>query len=131
MAKTWMMWGAIMAMTAVTLGAFGAHGLKAAVTPERLEIFNTGVRYQFYHAFALLFLGIWAKSSPENRMLSRAGTAFMIGIFLFSGSLYLLAIRDVLSWPVGWLGPVTPLGGVSFLVGWVLVLLGIRKDETT
>ncbi|PHN07524.1 DUF423 domain-containing protein [Flavilitoribacter nigricans] len=128
MAKNWMAWGAILAMAAVALGAFGAHGLKEALSPERLEIFHTGVRYQFYHAFALLFLGLWAKSSPENRMIPKAGVAFMIGIVLFSGSLYVLSIRDLLSWPVGWLGPVTPLGGVAFIIGWVLVLVGVNRD---
>lgn len=128
MAKNWMAWGAILAMAAVALGAFGAHGLKESLSPERLEIFHTGVRYQFYHAFALLFLGLWAKSSPNNRMISRAGIAFFIGIALFSGSLYVLSIRDLLSWSVSWLGPVTPLGGVSFMVGWVLVLLGVNRD---
>lgn len=128
MAKNWMAWGAILAMAAVALGAFGAHGLKAALSPERLEIFHTGVRYQFYHAFGLLFLGLWAKSSPNNRMISRAGISFLIGIVLFSGSLYVLSIRDLLNWSVSWLGPVTPLGGVSFMVGWVLVLWGVNKD---
>lgn len=128
MAKNWMAWGAIVAMAAVALGAFGAHGLKESLSPERLEIFHTGVRYQFYHAFALLFLGLWAKTSPENKMISRAGIAFFIGIVLFSGSLYMLSIRDLVNWPVSWLGPITPLGGVSFIVGWVFVLLGINKD---
>ena len=128
MAKNWMAWGAIVAMAAVALGAFGAHGLKESLSPERLDIFHTGVRYQFYHAFALLFLGLWAKTSPENKMISRAGIAFFIGIVLFSGSLYMLSIRDLVNWPVSWLGPITPLGGVSFIVGWVFVLLGINKD---
>jgi uncharacterized membrane protein YgdD (TMEM256/DUF423 family) len=128
MAKNWMAWGAILAMAAVALGAFGAHGLKESLSPERLEIFHTGVRYQFYHAFALLFLGLWAKSSPGNRMIPKAGLAFFIGVVLFSGSLYVLSIRDLLNWPVSWLGPITPLGGVSFIVGWVFVLLGINKD---
>lgn len=128
MAKNWMAWGAIVAMAAVALGAFGAHGLKESLSPERLDIFHTGVRYQFYHAFALLFLGLWAKTSPENKMISRAGIAFFIGIVLFSGSLYMLSIRDLINWPVSWLGPITPLGGVSFIVGWVFVLLGINKD---
>lgn len=128
MAKKWMAWGAALAMAAVALGAFGAHGLKAALTAERLDIFNTGVRYQFYHAFALLFLGLWARVAPENTMIPRAGLAFLIGIFLFSGSLYLLSVRDLFDWPVAWLGPVTPLGGVAFIAGWGLVLLGIRAQ---
>lgn len=129
MSKNWMAWGAIWAMAAVALGAFGAHGLKEALSPERLEIFHTGVRYQFYHAFALLFIGLWARSSPDNRMISRAGIAFTIGIILFSGSLYVLSVRDLISWPVSWLGPVTPLGGVAFIVGWVFVLLGVNRDS--
>lgn len=130
MAKKWMAWGAVLAMTAVALGAFGAHGLKAALTADRLEIFNTGVRYQFYHAFALLFLGLWAKAVPDNRWISRAGSAFVLGVFLFSGSLYLLAVQDLLQWPVSWLGPVTPLGGVAFIIGWGLVLLGLRDRSS-
>lgn len=128
MDKNWMAWGAIWAMAAVALGAFGAHGLREAISPERLEIFHTGVRYQFYHAFALLFLGLWAKISPDNRMIPKAGIAFFIGILLFSGSLYLLSIRDLLSWSVNWLGPITPLGGVAFIVGWILLLLGVNRE---
>lgn len=129
MARNLMTWGAILAMTAVALGAFGAHGLREALSPDRLEIFHTGVRYQFYHAFALLFLGVWAKFSPDNQVISRAGTAFLLGVLLFSGSLYALSLRDLLGWPVSWLGPITPLGGVSFIVGWILVLLSVRKES--
>lgn len=127
MDNNWIRWGALLALTAVALGAFGAHGLKAALSPDRLEIFHTGVRYQFYHAFALLFLGLWNRGAAQERMISLAGTAFLLGILLFSGSLYALAVKDWLNWPVGRLGPVTPLGGLFFITGWVFVLLAARK----
>lgn len=129
MGKTWILWGAALALAAVALGAFGAHGLKAVLAPERLEIFHTGVRYQFYHAFALLFLGLWQRSSPTaNRLLPWAGTAFVMGVFLFSGSIYALAVRDWLNWPVSWLGPITPLGGLLFIIGWACVLAGAFRE---
>lgn len=130
MGKTWLSWGAVLALTAVALGAFGAHGLKAVLAPDRLEIFHTGIRYQFYHAFALLFLGVWQRATAnDNKYLPWAGTAFLVGVFLFSGSIYALAVRDWLNWPVSWLGPVTPIGGLLFILGWIFVLLTIFKEE--
>lgn len=129
MGKTWLTWGAALALVAVALGAFGAHGLKAVLAPDRLEIFHTGVRYQFYHAFALLFLGVWQRSSPTaGRFLPWAGTAFVVGIFLFSGSIYALAVRDWLNWSVSWLGPITPIGGLLFMLGWAFVLIAALKE---
>lgn len=127
MDKTWISWGALLALIAVALGAFGAHGLKAVLSPERLEIFHTGVRYQFYHAFALLFLGLWTRRAETERLIGLAGTAFLLGVLFFSGSLYALSVRDWLNWPVGWLGPVTPLGGVLFISGWAMVFLAAKK----
>ena len=129
MTNKWISWGAILALTAVALGAFGAHGLKAVLSPERLDIFHTGVRYQFYHAFALLFLGLWSKHATNQRFIKWAGTSFLLGILFFSGSLYALSVRDWLDWPVAWLGPITPLGGLLFMVGWALVFLGVRNEE--
>lgn len=109
-------------MIAVMLGAFGAHGLREALPPDQLNVFNTGVRYQFYHAFALLFLGLWARITPPGRWLRWAATAFLLGVILFSGSLYLLSLRVWLGDWVRPLGPITPLGGVSFIAGWILLL---------
>lgn len=129
MTKTQLQLAALFAFTAVALGAFAAHGLKAVVAPEQLTTFETGVRYQFYHAFALMGLGLLSRQN-DNRYYRWAGWAFVAGIICFSGSLYLLSCREVLgisSWK--WLGPVTPLGGLMFLGGWCLLLLGIRSSR--
>ncbi len=113
---------ALLAGLGVALGAFGAHALRARLEPRDLEVFETGVRYQMYHAFALLAVA-WLLSRNVPGAAS-AGWAFLAGTLLFSGSLYLMAI---VGWR--WLGPVTPLGGVAFLVGWVLLALSASKLE--
>ena len=95
MQKNFIMAGCVFAALAVALGAFGAHGLKSVLSPERLEIFETGVRYQFYHAFALLITGLAAHFYP-NKLLKYAGYLFVIGILFFSGSIYLLACKNIL-----------------------------------
>lgn len=107
--------GALLAGIAVMLGAFGAHGLEGRVSPDRVETFRTGVEYQMYHALALLFVG-WAAAQGWGPLLHWAGYCFLAGILIFSGSLYLLVLTDT-----GWLGAVTPLGGVAFIVGWALL----------
>ena len=99
---------------AVGLGAFGAHALKSRLTPDMLAIFETGVRYQVYHALALLLLA--ALRGPN-----KSGWCFTAGIVLFSGSLYLLALTGVRKW-----GAVTPIGGLLFLAGWLIMLLQRR-----
>lgn len=99
---------------AVALGAFGAHALKARLEPELLTIFETGVRYHLSHAIALLFVGE-AEAREPGRGWAAAGIAFVIGIVIFSGSLYALAGSGVRLW-----GAVTPFGGVALLVGWGL-----------
>lgn len=107
---------AVSAGLAVAAGAFGAHGLRDLVTPERLDVFETAARYQVYHALALLAVGILMERRPDARLLRRAGMLFLVGTVLFSGSLYLLVLTDT---PV--LGAVTPFGGVAFLAGWSLL----------
>ncbi len=107
--------GAVAAGLAVAFGAFGAHGLEARVTPERLNTFETGVRYQMYHALALLFVG-WAAAQWPGWPVTAAGYLFVAGMLVFSGSLYLLVLTDT-----PWLGAVTPLGGVAFIAGWALL----------
>lgn len=102
--------GAGLMFLAVGLGAFGAHALKSRLEPDMLAVFETGVRYQVYHALALLLLA--ALHGP-----SRAGWCFTAGIAFFSGSLYLLALTGVRKW-----GAVTPIGGLFFLAGWLIVL---------
>lgn len=110
--------GALLALLAVALGAFGAHALRAKVTAERLAVYQTGVQYQMYHALALLFLGVWSRTASSS-LLMAAGWLFIIGVILFSGSLYTLTVTGVRR-----VGAITPVGGLCFLAGWVCVLIG-------
>lgn len=112
-----MLVGALAGFTGVTLGAFGAHALRTRLSPEMLAVFETGVRYQMYHAFAILIVAL-VMARMGGWMISTAGWLFVAGIVLFSGSLYLLALTGVTV-----LGAITPLGGVAFLVGWALLAL--------
>ena len=98
----------------VALGAFGAHGLRERLTPDLLAVFEVGVRYQMYHALALVAVGLALDRWP-SAALQAAGWCFVAGTLIFSGSLYLLAVSGS-----RWLGAVTPLGGVAFLAGWLL-----------
>ena len=107
--------GSLLAGVAVGLGAFGAHGLRGMLSSDDLSTFEVGVRYQMYHALALLAVA-WAATRWESATVVAAGWAFVLGIVVFSGSLYLL----VLTGP-RWLGAITPIGGVAFLVGWALL----------
>jgi len=107
--------GALFAFVAVAGGAFGAHSLKAILSPDMLTVFETGVRYQMYHALALLTVG-WAAHQYPQASFHVAGWLFVAGILLFSGSLYVLALSGV-----RWLGAITPLGGVCFLGGWAVL----------
>ena len=102
----------------MALGAFAAHGLKTTLAPEMLSAFETGVRYQMYHAFAL-FAAAWGLARWQTRLFAVAGWLFVAGIVIFSGSLYLMA-----STGMRWLGAVTPLGGLAFLAGWLCLAWG-------
>jgi uncharacterized membrane protein YgdD (TMEM256/DUF423 family) len=113
--SVWLFAGALNGFLVVALGAFGAHALKDRLGPELLTTYETGVRYHAYHALALLLVGLWAQGDPDPR-LQWAGALMTVGIVLFSGSLYALALSRVRM-----LGMVTPLGGVSFLVAWALL----------
>jgi uncharacterized membrane protein YgdD (TMEM256/DUF423 family) len=104
--------GALAGLVGVGLGAFAAHGLKARLAPEMLAVFETGVRYQMFHALALLATG-WACARWPGATAVAAGWLFVAGIVLFSGSLYALALGGP-----RWLGPITPIGGLAFLAGW-------------
>lgn len=112
-ARNFLVSGAINGFLTVALGAFAAHGLKNRIEPELLSVFQTGVDYHGLHALALLAAGLMASYVP-GRTIRLAGWAFMLGILLFSGSLYLLAVTDT-----HWLGAITPFGGTAFLFGWV------------
>ena len=114
---------------AVILGAFGAHGLKGKLTPEALASFEVGVRYQFIHALAIL-AAVWLADRLGVRLPLTAGGFFVAGIVLFSGSIYLLATRGLLgleSWR--WLGPVTPVGGLCFIIGWALLVVATLRSS--
>ena len=110
--------GSISGGLAVALGAFGAHALRARLTPELLTTFETGVRYQMYHALALLATGMLITRVPTSSLLNAAGWLFVAGTLLFSGSLYLLCLTQK-----RWLGAVTPFGGLAFIAGWVCLAL--------
>jgi len=112
---------------AVILGAFGAHTLKSLVSTSSLEIWQKGVEYQFYHTFALLYISTFARY--KNKLIGFSFVFFTLGIILFSGSLYLLALKDVYQLPISFLGPVTPIGGFCFIVGWVCLFLAALKDK--
>lgn len=116
--------GCILMALAVGIGAFGAHGLKETLLQnEKLEVFETGVKYHFYHAIAIFFIGILS-IHIRNNWLYRSFYLMLTGILFFSASLYVLAITNT---PV--LGAITPIGGVLFLVGWVFLILGIKKGN--
>lgn len=114
---------AVLSAITIALGAFGAHGLKELVAPELLTIFDTGVRYQMYHALALLVIG-FAEKVPETTK-KWVFRFFCFGIVFFSGSLYLLALKEQLSFSVSFLGPITPLGGLLFILGWIRLAYGL------
>jgi uncharacterized membrane protein YgdD (TMEM256/DUF423 family) len=104
-------------------GAFGAHSLKATLEADRLMVFETGVRYQMYHAFGLIAVA-WAVQQWSHGSIRWAGRFFVVGIVLFSGSLYLLSLSGT-----RWIGVFTPLGGLAFLIGWLLLGWGTRQGK--
>jgi uncharacterized membrane protein YgdD (TMEM256/DUF423 family) len=124
MNKKFLTAGALLGAVAVILGAFGAHYLKKILTAESLQTFEVGVRYQFYHAIALLVTGILYKDF-SGKPMQWAGNFFIAGAVLFSGSLYLLCAQPL--WR--WLGPVTPLGGLCFILGWLLMAISFAKKS--
>ncbi|HTL07960.1 MAG TPA: DUF423 domain-containing protein [Chitinophagaceae bacterium] len=111
----------------VALGAFAAHGLKQVVSPEAVATFETGVRYQFYHAFALLIVAIIYEKYP-GKLLQWAGNCFQVGIILFSGSLYVLtALKATDTVGLSKIGLITPFGGLFFIAGWILMVIACIK----
>lgn len=114
--------GSVNGFLAVALGAFAAHGLKSRLDSYYLEIFEVGVRYQMYHAFALL-ASAWAVSKWPGSLTTASGWLFLAGILIFSGSLYLLSLTGV-----RWLGAITPIGGLAFLAGWLALIIGALKS---
>jgi uncharacterized membrane protein YgdD (TMEM256/DUF423 family) len=120
--------GLSFACLGVVIGAFAAHGLKPLLSLKEISNFEIGVKYQFYHAFALIVLGLLGAHFPrQERLFKLAGFCFFIGIFLFSGSLYLLSTQSIFNITIPLLGPITPLGGLLLIFGWILTALGVFK----
>ena len=121
MTRTFALFGALLALAGVALGAFGTHGLRGRLSPEDLQIFETGVRYQMYHALALLVVA-WAATRWPGGGTTVAGWSFLLGVVVFSGSLYVLVLSGA-----RWMGAITPLGGVAFLIGWAALAYRVFK----
>ncbi len=116
---SWVRLGALLGFLAVALGAFGAHGLKAKLESLGTAAnYQTAVQYHMFHALAILAVGLLAGGSPGNRGLAVAGWSFFVGVLVFSGSLYILAVTGI-----KWLGAITPIGGLAMLVGWVALAI--------
>jgi len=115
--------GALFGLSGVALGAFGAHALRARLSPADLAVFEAAVRYQLFHALALVLVAILAERN-QSRALQTAGWGFLVGIGVFAGSLYILTLAGQ-----RWLGAVTPVGGVAFLVGWGAFAWGFLRKE--
>ncbi len=129
MHKGYIKTAAILGAFSVAIGAFAAHTLKGNISNQALEIFETAVRYQFYHVFALLAAGIIYQEFPNN-LLKWSGRLFIAGIILFSGSLYILSALKAAVLPVyHWVGAFTPFGGLCFILGWIFLFLGCRDKE--
>lgn len=119
MGKVFASVGAVFGFLSVGAGAFGAHSLKGKLSPEMMEIFEKAVRYQMYHALAL-FAVAWAATQFSHRLVTASGWMFIAGVFLFSGSLYVLVATGTKAW-----GAVTPVGGLLLLAGWICLALGV------
>jgi uncharacterized membrane protein YgdD (TMEM256/DUF423 family) len=115
--------GAVLMALAVGFGAFGAHIVQGMLTPERFAVYQTGVQYHFYHALGLLLVGLISLHIRDSKWLEWSGWCLLAGIIIFSGSLYILTLTDT-----PWLGAVTPVGGVAFILGWVLLVAGVLKQ---
>ncbi|MCA1032163.1 DUF423 domain-containing protein [Bacillus timonensis] len=120
--KLFLILGAINAFLAVALGAFGAHGLEGKISEKYLKVWNTGVQYQMFHALGLFIIAMLIDKFPSVGTFATAGWFMLAGIVLFSGSLYVLSTTGIKV-----LGAITPLGGVAFLIGWILIIVAAVK----
>ncbi len=124
MPKTFLLLGAINTFICIALGAFGAHGLKNILSSEMLAIFHTGVEYHLYHALGLLFVGLLLGQYAKSRLIELSGWFMLLGIVLFSVSIYILSLADLRE-----LGMITPFGGASFMIAWIVLAVGIWKEQ--
>lgn len=120
--KTLLIVGSLVLASAVIIGAFGAHALKARLAPDMLQIYQTGVEYHFYHGLGILLIGVIGMQLSHS-LIHTAGWVLTLGVLVFSGSLYVLALTGM-----RWLGAVTPLGGLAFIIGWVLLAIGVYRS---
>lgn len=125
MPKTFLLLGAVNTFLCIALGAFGAHGLKNILSSEMLAIFHTGVQYHLYHALGLLFIGLLLSNYAKSRLIELSGWFMLLGIILFSVSLYLLSLTEIRA-----LGIITPFGGVSFLIAWAILAIALWKEKS-
>ncbi|MDD2640293.1 MAG: DUF423 domain-containing protein [Arcobacteraceae bacterium] len=121
--KNFLIMACLLMATAVSLGAFGAHGLKKIITPEMLAIYQTAVQYQFYHALGLLGVAFMAHVN-STKLVNMAGNLMFTGVMIFSGSLYLLVILNI-----KWLGAITPIGGVLMVISWILLAWSVFRSN--
>ena len=129
MNKTYLITAALLGAVSVILGAFGAHGLRTRMNAAAFEIFETAVKYQFYHVFALLAVAIITQFIPGN-IINWSGKCFIAGIILFCGSLYALSYFKLAgNEQMDWLGAITPFGGLCFIVGWLLLAVAVIKSH--
>ena len=119
--KSFIILGSVLTGIAIIIGAFGAHAIKTKVLPEDLAIFETGIKYHFYHSLGLIIIGILGFHYP-NEVVQSSGKLFILGILIFSGSLYLLVLTNI-----RWLGAITPIGGFCFIMGWFILAYNIYK----
>jgi len=124
MAKLFLILGSLNAMLAVILGAFGAHGLRGRLSEAMLNVYQTGVQYHFYHALGLIMVGMIAWHLPGSTWLKWSGGMMFAGIVIFSGSLYLLSLTQL-----RWLGMITPLGGLAFILSWLLLAAAVFNSR--
>lgn len=122
--KSLLISGSLLMALAVAFGAFGAHIVQDMLTPDRFQVYQTGVEYHFYHAIGLLILGALSRGHVQAKWIGRSGICLTAGILIFSGSLYILTLTDT-----GPLGMITPIGGVAFILGWIFLVVGVVKGE--
>jgi uncharacterized membrane protein YgdD (TMEM256/DUF423 family) len=119
--KSFIILGSVLTGIAIIIGAFGSHAIKTKVLPEDLAIFETGIKYHFYHSLGLIIIGILGFHYPHE-VVQSSGKLFILGILIFSGSLYLLVLTNL-----RWLGAITPIGGFCFIMGWFILAYNIYK----
>lgn len=122
--KRFLIIGIILMALGIAIGAFGAHGLKKIVAEDMMTVFHTGVEYQFYHALGIFVVAFCAHLKPEESYINAAGYLMLVGVLIFSFSLYLLVLFNM-----PFLGLLTPIGGVTMMLSWIILLLGILKEE--